>query len=378
MSTSLTTLCRRVRDFILETSLQPLPATGCANQASPDEARLEGFFLEVFAAQFELNAPYRSLCQSARRTPKTVTASASIPAVPTAAFKQFELTCLVSEQRERAFLSSGTTLQSRSRHFHSGDTLAVYEASLERWFWQHFGNGVASRPALVSLTPRPTEAPQSSLAHMLGCLSGSSAGGVGEFLGQSHEGDWSIDWGRALDTVQRIEAQQQPVLVAGTAFNFVHWMDGCAERGIRFRLPAGSVVMETGGYKGRSRELSRSALHSGIASVFGLSEAAIVCEYGMSELSSQAYDGVPGRESEREGREFRFPPWCRVRVVDPETGLEVPVGALGTLQVLDLANVGSVMAVRTEDVARRTREGFELVGRLPKAEPRGCSLMSAA
>lgn len=377
MSTSLTTLCRRVRDFILETDLQSQPASGAAIQTPRDEARLEGFFLEVFAAQFELNAPYRALCQSVRRTPETVTASASIPAVPTAAFKQFELTCLAPEQRERVFLSSGTTLQSRSRHFHSADTLAVYEASLERWFWHHFGKGVASRPRLVSLTPMPTAAPQSSLVHMLGFLSGSSLGGPGGFLGLSQEGDWSIDWGRALDTLQRIEAGRELVLIAGTAFNFVHWIDGCEERGIRFQLPAGSAVMETGGYKGRSRELSRSALHSGIASVFGLSEAGIVCEYGMSELSSQAYDGLPGLDLGREGREFRFPPWCRVRVVDPDTGLEVAVGALGTLQVLDLANVGSVMAVRTEDVARRTREGFELVGRLPKAEPRGCSLMSA-
>lgn len=378
MSTSLTTLCRRVREFILQTSLLPLPATGFPITPSQDEARLEALYLEVFAAQFELNAPYRALCQSVRRTPETVTASASIPAVPTAAFKQFELTCLAAEQRERTFLSSGTTLQSRSRHFHSRDTLAVYEASLERWFWHHFGKEVASRPTLVSLTPMPTVAPQSSLVHMLGFLSASSPGGGGEFLGLSQEGDWSIDWGRALDTLQRIEAGREPVLIAGTAFNFVHWMDGCAERGIRFRLPAGSAVMETGGYKGRSRELSRSALHRGIASVFGLSESGIVCEYGMSELSSQAYDGVPGRDLESEGREFRFPPWCRVRVVDPETGLEVPVGAMGTLQVLDLANVGSVMAVRTEDMARRTQEGFELVGRLPKAEPRGCSLMSAA
>jgi hypothetical protein len=94
----------------------------------------------------------------------------------------------------------------------------------------------------------------------------------------------------------------------------------------------------------------------------------------MSELSSQAYDTTP-HQLER-GRVFRFPPWARVQVISPETGREVPEGETGLLRIWDLANVWSVLAIQTEDMAVRRGNGFELVGRAVQAEPRGCSLMA--
>ena len=134
--------------------------------------------------------------------------------------------------------------------------------------------------------------------------------------------------------------------------------------------------METGGYKGRSRALPKGELHAAITEGLGLPPESIISEYGMSELSSQAYDRSYRAQTESP-RVFRFPPWARSQIVSPETGLEAGEGETGLLRVWDLANVYSVMAVQTEDLGIRRGEGFELIGRAALAEQRGCSLMSA-
>jgi hypothetical protein len=107
----------------------------------------------------------------------------------------------------------------------------------------------------------------------------------------------------------------------------------------------------------------------------GVPATHIISEYGMSELSSQAYDRVVGSSG---NRIFRFPPWARAYVISPENGREVAEGETGLLRIIDLANVGSVMSIQTEDLAIRTDDGFELVGRASAAEARGCSLMQVA
>jgi len=134
--------------------------------------------------------------------------------------------------------------------------------------------------------------------------------------------------------------------------------------------------MVTGGFKGRRVRLDHVGLY---AALTRLGAPRVVGEYGMSELSSQAYD-CEVRSAEcgvrNETRVFRFPPWARARVVSPETGREVADGETGLLRVFDLANVFSVIAIQTEDLAVRRGDGFELIGRAKLAEPRGCSLMA--
>jgi hypothetical protein len=133
------------------------------------------------------------------------------------------------------------------------------------------------------------------------------------------------------------------------------------------RLPRGSWLLETGGFKGRSREVSKKELYTRLARIFSLPDSSLWNEYGMSELSSQAYArGVSGLH--------RTPPWARVLVCDPSTGREVRPGRRGLLRWIDLANIDSVFALQTLDVAERARDGFRLIGRLPRTEPRGCSL----
>ena len=130
--------------------------------------------------------------------------------------------------------------------------------------------------------------------------------------------------------------------------------------------------METGGFKGRSREMPRAELYAAIEERLGVPSARIVNQYGMTELGSQFYDSVlrfPATERRKLG-----PPWARVRLVDPATGEDVPDGEAGMIVVVDLANTGSVLALETADLGRRVGDGFEVLGPRRGAEARGCSI----
>ncbi|MCC6821182.1 MAG: hypothetical protein IT579_10660 [Verrucomicrobia subdivision 3 bacterium] len=333
--------------------------------------------LEVFGLQFAGNAAYRKICAARHITPLTVTHWSQIPAVPTAAFKELELTCLAPAERTHVFHSSGTTEQRPSRHFHNPQSLAVYEASI----WE--GGGENLRLAgddwrCLSLTPPLAQAPHSSLVYMFDFVRQKLGAAPGAFVGRSGaDGVWTVDPDAALAALTLDDSR--PLLVLGTAFAYVHLFEALAASGVRLRLPAGSRVLETGGYKGRSRALPKAELHALISDRLGVPAAHIVCEYGMSELSSQAYDsaGLAIDCGARNGeRVFHFPPWARVQIISPETGREVGEGETGLLRVFDLANVFSVLALQTEDLAVRCGSGFKLIGRAQLAEPRGCSLMA--
>ena len=346
----------------------------------------ESMALELFPLQFGGNAAYRSICEARRRTPLTVTHWSEIPAVPTSAFKELELTCLSPGQRTRVFNSSGTTEQWPSRHFHNAESLEVYEASLWAWHQRHLRFTISDL-RLLCLTPPEEQAPHSSLVYMFEVIRQKVDADANAFVGSvGADGAWALDFDVALAAMT--PGNPEPLLVLGTAFSFVHLLDELKSRNLRIQLPEGTQVMETGGYKGRSRELSKTELHRLISERLGVPLSHIVCEYGMSELSSQAYDvtcdkGQATRNqaetachASRATRHFYFPPWARVQVVSPETGREVAEGDTGLLRVFDLANVFSVLAIQTEDLAVRRGDGFELIGRAKLAEPRGCSLLA--
>jgi hypothetical protein len=252
----------------------------------------------------------------------------------------------------------------------------VYEASLRPWFQGHFLADATERQfEAVILTPEPAQTPHSSLVHMFGTVRDSFSS-VTFAATPDSEGGWVLDGGKVMALMDQCIRDNRPVALLGTAFSFVHLLDEMKASGSRLTLPAGSRVFETGGYKGRSRSLAKEELRRWITRSLGVPQASILSEYGMSELSSQAYDGVVGRDSEG-GRRFEFPPWARTRLVSPETGEAVAEGEAGLVQIYDLANVRSILAIQTEDVAIRRGDGFEWVGRAAEAEPRGCSLMPA-
>ena len=350
--------------------------------------------VELFALQFKFNAAYRKICATRKLTPPVVAHWTQIPAVPTSAFKELELTSLTPVERTAVFHSSGTTEQKPSRHFHSAESLAVYEASLWRWLEENLSADSKLKTKnleLICLTPPPARVPSSSLVHMfetvrqqLGGAGGRSQGPPASrvaFVGKLDEaGGWVLDFDAtllALADNPKLKTQTQK-LILGTAFSFVHLLDFLAEKNLRLKLPAGSRVLETGGYKNRSRVLPKAELHALITERLGVPVENIICEYGMSELSSQAYDAeIHPPSSVRHPRIFRFPPWARAQIISPETGREVADGETGLIRIFDLANMFSVAAIQTEDLGIRRGDGFELIGRAHFAEPRGCSLMSA-
>jgi len=341
----------------------------------------EELALELFALQFAANSAYRKMCDASGVTPQRVSTWTQILSVPTAAFKEFVMTCLHEADRTRVFHSSGTTGQQPSRHFHSAQSLALYEESLWRWFEVHLATDRDADFQIVCLTPPVEQAPHSSLTHMFDTLSCKLGVGNVAYVGEvADDGSWTLDFNAARDALTRACHSNNSLILLGTAFSFVNLLDSFEQENLSLRLPAGSRVMETGGYKGRSRTIPKAELHALIAQKLGVPPSHIVSEYGMSELSSQAYDLKldANRDRQRVTRVFHFPPWARVQIISPETGLEVSKGETGLIRVFDLANVWSVLAIQTEDLAIRRGNGFELIGRASLAESRGCSLMAAS
>jgi hypothetical protein len=321
----------------------------------------------LFALQREAVPIYEKFC--AKCQAPAAPDWREIPALPTSAFKEYDVTSLPPAERTRVFHSSGTTRQPPSRHFHNARSLEVYEESLRPWFRRHFSPAAPLRGRLLILTPSAAQAPHSSLAHMLDTVRTDFDNPI--FTGQiDAEGAWTLDLEQTLAALQEEQSARQPVALLGTAFSFVHLLDHCRARQLRFRLAPGSRALETGGYKGRGRRVSKSELRQMMERWLGIPESHILAEYGMSELSSQAYDRVL---PEKAGG-FRFPPWARARIISPETGRDAEEGETGMVRVYDLANVRSVLAVQTEDLAVRREEGFELTGRAAHAAARGCSL----
>ncbi len=366
----------RLREFV-RFSVAESPDPG-----APDPRQDDGTFdllaRELCSLQFEHNLPYRQFCAARSVSPASVDRWWQIPAIPTVAFKELELSCLPPSQRSRVFHSSGTTAERPSRHFHNTASLAIYEASLLPWFQAHLLAGRLEPWPVICLAPPASAVPKSSLAYMFRAVCDRFGSPGSAFVGTvTPEGGWELDTEAALNALRGAVRKDQPVIILGTAFSLVHLIDGLAARRLNFELPLGSCVMETGGYKGRSRAMSREQLYSLISSRLGIPAAHIVSEYGMSELSSQAYDHQAASAAGSSVlRAFRFPPWVRIQVISPETGLDVAPGETGLLRIFDLANVYSVMAIQTEDLATLCGRGFALLGRAPQAEPRGCSLLA--
>jgi hypothetical protein len=220
------------------------------------------------------------------------------------------------------------------------------------------------------LAPSPEELPDSSLSRMLQLF----ARAFGRDAPRDR--DYFIRDGvlelAALDArVSTALVRGESVLLLGTSFAFVHLLEAVGEAG--FRLPEGSRVMQTGGMKGRSREVDGAVLRDDLARAFGVDPRAIVGEYGMTELSSQFYEGTL-RDPSKEAGVYLEPPWARVVPVDPVLLEPVAEGAVGIARIVDLMNVDSAVAVLAADRVRRKGPGFELLGRWPGASPRGCSI----
>ncbi len=336
------------------------------------EAEFDRLALAVFAHQYRHNPPYAAFCRARGRTPGTVSTWADIPAVPTAAFKAADLTTVPRAEVRVTYLTSGTTRGGETRGRHLLPETALYDASLEPNFRAHLLPDREAMRVLV-LGPSSRYFPNSSLGHMHSRVL-ERFGSAGSGIFWTDEGPRFPCLHRALE---KASLEGEPVCILGTAFGFVHFLDWLETEGRRPALPAGSRIMDTGGYKGRSREVPKGELYRLYGERLGVPDTHVVNEYGMTELSSQYYDGVlrdhaAGREPGP--RRKVPPPWTRVRVVDPETLAPLPEGHIGLLRHYDLANLHTVLGVQTDDLGVAAGDGFEVLGRAAGAEPRGCSL----
>ncbi|MEO7995211.1 MAG: hypothetical protein ABI743_12505, partial [bacterium] len=304
-------------------------------------------------------------------TPDTISTWRDIPAVPVEAHKDQLLFAWRPDEAVRVFRTSGTTQGMRGSNFLH--TLRLYDAAL----WQSFQAMMlpdGARDFLCAfLVQPPPNAPDSSLSHMLGTVIDVLDPSQRPFV-MSTEG---INVGRVESLCTSAVDNGLPLLLCATAFALARFFELSK---LSFALPAGSRVMETGGFKGHVSTYDRGSLYDAIPARLGIPLTHIVSEYGMTELSSQCYSGAlrAAMCGDVEAEGLTPAPWLRVRVVDPETGLEMPRGAPGLIQFLDLANLDTVACVYTSDMGRMVGENqLELMGRLPGADRRGCSLQAA-
>jgi phenylacetate-coenzyme A ligase PaaK-like adenylate-forming protein len=324
-----------------------------------DETTWDCLARELFAWQIARIPAYRRLCLAHRVTPKTLVSWRNIPAVPQQLFKEVVLYSHGSWSAGAVYETSGTTTGQPGRQ-HLLNTDIYRTISIEGARRVGLATG-ETEFHFLALSPK--EAPRSSLSAMFGFWQKAfSSRKASRFW--IHRGMFELDRLREMLSAQI--KLKRPIAICGTAFSFVHLIDAWMHQS-PLRLPPGSRLLETGGFKGRSREVSKAELYAQMGRIFSVQDTAIWNEYGMSELSSQAYA--------RGTRGLHYTPaWARVLICDPATGREVAIGKKGLVRWIDLANTDSIMALQTLDLAERTPEGFRLIGRLSRTEPRGCSL----
>jgi hypothetical protein len=304
--------------------------------------------LEVFRYQYQYNMVYREFCDHLGRNAASVTEWQQIPYLPIDFFKTRKVICN-GLSAATVFTSSGTTGSQPSAH-HVAD-LSVYEGSYLTAFELFYGP--VTDFCVLALLPSYLEREGSSLIFMVDDLIRRS--------GHPDSGFYLSDLKGLHSKLERLEAKKSKVLLIGVSFAL---LDFAEQFPIRLRS---TMVMETGGMKGRRKELVREELHGLLKQGLGLEK--IHSEYGMTELLSQAYSAGHGK--------FRTPPWMQVSIRDPEDPFSFhPPGKTGGINVIDLANINSCSFIATQDLGKlHPDNSFEVLGRFDNSDIRGCNLM---
>lgn len=349
--------------------LSDLHALFCAEIQSP-HFRFEPLARKVLRYQWEHVPTLRRYWQERGVEDIETLALDQLVAVPADVFRYVEL---VSNEGPPtgAFRTSGTTSGARGQHLHL--EVETYRLSARH----HFRACVLEPAGLATTTPRfinvvfdPAEVCDSSLSFMVDDFARHFGREPSPRFGLDRSG---LDRGLVEDELDRAISAGVPAIVFGTAFALADLMDVSAPRA----LPAGSLCIQTGGFKGKRDALEPSDFFRELASHFKLPAGRVLSEYGMTELSSQLYSDLrrPAETSLAAAqRPLVAPPWCEVRACDPQTLEVLAHGERGLLRFFDLANLSSVALVQTSDEGRITDDGVILYGRSSEVTPRGCSL----
>lgn len=304
--------------------------------------------LAVFKFQFENNPVYRSFCDLLHRHPVDITSVKDIPFLPIAFFKSHQVlssTLPVS----KTFESSGTTGLTTSKHYITD--LQLYEKSYLKGF-QHFYSSIDNY-VVLGLLPSYLERENSSLIYMVNDLIQKS--------NRPESGFYLNNFQALAQQLDQLEKRGQKVLLIGVSFALLDFVEQ-----YQFDLKH-TTIMETGGMKGRRKEIIREELHSKLKTGFGVTM--VHSEYGMTELLSQAYSKGNGV--------FNCPPWMNILIRDTEDALTLqPKNKAGGINIIDLANINSCSFIATQDLGKVTINGtFEVIGRFDTSDIRGCNLM---
>jgi len=311
-------------------------------------AEFEDLALQSFKHQWEFNAIYKRFCNHLGIDPSGINTVEKIPFLPIQFFKQFDV--LASQNPvQTIFTSSGTTGSVTSKHLVTD--LDLYVKSFREGFKLHYGN--IEEYTVLALLPSYLERDGSSLIVMVDQLIKDSK--------KEESGFYLNDYPGLSEKLKRLDAEGEKILLIGVSFALLDLIEA-----FQFNLN-NTIVMETGGMKGRRKELIRDELHQLLKNGFGVDK--IHSEYGMTELLSQGYskgDGI-----------FTTPPWLRVYMRDTEDALQlVPEGVTGGINVIDLANHNSCPFIATQDLGKKLDENrFEILGRFDTSDIRGCNLM---
>ncbi|MCA0131547.1 LuxE/PaaK family acyltransferase [Winogradskyella alexanderae] len=312
------------------------------------QEEFEAVALQIFRFQFENNPVYRSFCDLLYKHPSDIESISEIPFLPIQFFKSHRVLSSCKDP-EKLFTSSGTTESITSKHYVTD--LSIYETSFKKAF--EFFYGDIGEYAILGLLPSYLEREGSSLIYMVDYLIRRSNHPKSAFyLNNRNE---------LATTLEYLENIGQKTLLIGVSFALLDLVES-----FQFNLK-NTIVMETGGMKGRRKELIREELHSILKQ--GLGVANIHSEYGMTELLSQAYSDGHGV--------FKTPPWMRVFTRDTEDALTIQSNQkTGGLNIIDLANINSCSFIATQDLGRVNHDGsFEVIGRFDNSDIRGCNLM---
>jgi hypothetical protein len=272
--------------------------------------------------------------------------STAIPFLPISFFKTQDV--FIGEKPIHLFESSGTTQDIKSNHW--VQDLSLYEASFLEGFKLFYGD--PSKYCIIGLLPSYLERKHSSLVYMVDKLIKAS--------GNSESGFYLDDFVKLNEVLQNLEKQNQPVWFIGVSFALTDFAIAFPQQ------LKSTIVLETGGMKGRKEELTRNELHQLLTDNLGVTN--IHSEYGMTELLSQAYaikEGV-----------FKCPPWMKVMVAEEEDPTSIKETGRGVLHIIDLANIYSCCFIATEDIGEVFEDGsFTVLGRLDACARRGCSLL---
>lgn len=304
--------------------------------------------MKIFRYQFEHNEVYQKYCLLLKKSPANVKHITEIPFLPIEFFKSKDILS-TTNPIQTTFTSSGTTGTITSKH-HVTD-IAFYEASFRSAFSKFYGN--IEDYAVLALLPSYLERDGSSLIYMVNDLiEGSNHSDSGFYLNNYQE---------LANKLIQLDNEGQNVLLIGVTYALLDLIELQ-----KFNLK-NTIIMETGGMKGKRKEMIREELHNILAKGFGVDK--IHSEYGMTELLSQAYsfgDGI-----------FECPPWMDVMIRDTEDPLTLlNEGKTGGINVIDLANINSCSFIATQDLGKKYENfSFEVLGRFDNSDIRGCNLM---